>query len=417
VPEAYYVIDPLGHPWAGYQGAWWPATLVDAFMHALSGSDRVAAMWAYPPGGTPPDVVGPDVVPIPPDSGPGASTPPTPSGSPGASESPSASPSESPTPSGSFVPPPPPEPGDGVTLVPSSVLVAFEASQGGLEVMPVFDYCLIEPRPPGCPSGVEATVRLNVTDILQPPPGPAVSVLFADTSTTGEAMVGFTVNPATSADVRFWPAATGSSQEHGASAMTTLGLLGTTVTLARLDVLADTDYQFQVVAGSGLAATTSPIGTFHSGPGLAQFDVSLGAASSPVVKLGTGISPYLHPDPGAYAGPLQTLGSLGSAACGKAVSIGGTQYCLDSVTLQPPAACTAAQVTYRMAGIDAAGVLVRAYPDGSGMSLGTVIEVPGPAPSGSVSVGCLTSGLTYTITLETVGDDHGVIGTASVTAP
>ena len=101
IPEAYYVIDPLGHPWAGYEGDWWPASVVDSFMTAWSGGDRVAAMWAYPPGGTPPDVVGPDVLPIPPDSG-GSSSNPGPSGSP----NPSASPVESGSPAPSGAPSP-----------------------------------------------------------------------------------------------------------------------------------------------------------------------------------------------------------------------------------------------------------------------------------------------------------------------
>ncbi len=417
-PEAYYVIDPLGHPWAGYQGAWWPASIVDRFMHALSGGDLVAAMWAYPPGGTPPDVVGPDVLPIPADSGPGASTPPdatpAPSGS-EASTSPTESASASPTPTGSFVPPPP-EPGDTVPLIPVSVLAAFEASMGGLEVMPAFDFCLVTPRPASCPTGIEATVTL-IPLLIEPPPGPTATVLFADTSTTGVAMIGFTVDPATNADVRFWPAATGSSVAQTASSMATLPLLGQTVVVARLDVLADMDYQFQVVAGSGTAATTSAIGTFHSGPGLAQFDVSLGAASSPLIQLGTGVSPYLHPTDGAYAGPMALLSTLGTTACSRPVTLGGTPYCLDTVTLPAPVACTTAQVTYRIAGIDAAGVTIRAYPEGSGGALGTVIEVAGPAPSGTVSVGCLTSGLTYTVALETVGDDHGVLGSTTLAVP
>jgi hypothetical protein len=30
-PAAYWVIDPIGHPWEGYKGAWWPATDVERF--------------------------------------------------------------------------------------------------------------------------------------------------------------------------------------------------------------------------------------------------------------------------------------------------------------------------------------------------------------------------------------------------
>ena len=51
----------------GYQGDWWPAEIVDKFALAFGGGAD-PAMWAFPPGGVPPEVVGPDVVPIPPDS-------------------------------------------------------------------------------------------------------------------------------------------------------------------------------------------------------------------------------------------------------------------------------------------------------------------------------------------------------------
>jgi hypothetical protein len=426
-PAAYYVIDPLGHPSAGYEGAWWPASLVDKFMLALTGGDRVAAMWAFPPGGTPPNIVGPDVVPIPPNSNnPTPSNPPLPSGSPGASpsESASASPSESPSESPSATPapsgislPPPPQPAGPTPSIPSGIIAVINGYLGGIELIPAFDYCLTEPRPSGCPTGLPATVNLGLFQLIQPPPGPAVNVLFADTTSPGMVMVGFTVDPAATSDVRFWPAATGASQAHTSSALVTLPLLGQTVTLARLDVLADTDYQFQVVAGSGLSATTSPVGTFHSGPGAAQFDVSLAPVSAPVVNLGLGFSPFLHPVQGAFAGPMISLATLGATACSRQVTIAGHTFCLDSVSEPAPAACTSAQVTYRLAGIDATGVTLRAYPEGGGMALGAVIEVAGPAPSGSVAVGCLTSGLTYTIALEATGDDHGVLASTSVTVP
>src|SRR6478752_10429999 len=91
IPEAYYVIDPLGRPHGGYQGDWWPASIVDDFALAWGGT-RIAAMWAFPPGGVPPDVVGPDVLPIPPDPVEPVATPtPEPTASATASESPEVS--------------------------------------------------------------------------------------------------------------------------------------------------------------------------------------------------------------------------------------------------------------------------------------------------------------------------------------
>jgi hypothetical protein len=46
-----------------------------------------------------------------------------------------------------------------------------------------------------------------------------------------------------------------------------------------------------------------------------------------------------------------------------------------------------------------------------------VLEADGSAPSGEVSVGCLASGLSYTIVLDAVGDDRGTLATRLVTVP
>ncbi len=90
---AYYVIDPIGRPTFGYQGDWWPASVVNDFALAWGGG-RVVAMWGYPPGGVPPEVAGPDVLPIPPDNGngPAATTSPAPSAAPSGSPAPSGTP-------------------------------------------------------------------------------------------------------------------------------------------------------------------------------------------------------------------------------------------------------------------------------------------------------------------------------------
>src|SRR5512135_325622 len=52
-PSAYYVIDPIGEPWAGYKGAWLPADDIEAFATAF-GAGRMVTAWAFPGGLTPP---------------------------------------------------------------------------------------------------------------------------------------------------------------------------------------------------------------------------------------------------------------------------------------------------------------------------------------------------------------------------
>jgi hypothetical protein len=193
---------------------------------------------------------------------------------------------------------------------------------------------------------------------------------------------------------------------------------------AQHDVKAGTTYKFQAVAGDGLSAGFSPVGSFTTGSGVEQFDVSLSQAANPTIELVEGISPYLHLGQGAYALPMIPLADLGGGTCDESASYGGIGYCVSlGGAPPPPPTCTRAEVTYELSGIDADGVLVRAYPaeegelpDG-GQTLDGVLEATGPAPSGSVSVGCLASGLTYHIAIDATGDDRGILATKDVVVP
>ncbi len=420
IPEAYYVIDPLGRPWSGYEGDWWPATAVDQFLTAFSGGDRASAMWAYPPGGTPPTVVNPDVLPMPPDP----PAPETPSGSaaPSGSAVPSAPASVGPSaaapssPAGST----PPYIGPifaGDQAVIQAVLQEIQQPQtSGVVLAPVFDFCLRSPRPPGCPSGLPATVTLHIPPGGFPPPGPSVNVVFVDSPTSNMAIVGYTVDPPTTSDVRFWQVGLSPSSVMSASAMSTAQIGGQTVVLARLDVAAGTHYQFQVVAGSGGSAAESAVGDFTTGAGVAQFDVTMGSAPSPSLGLGTGYSPYFHVPQGGMAPPIVPLASAG-ASCSAKGSFNGVAFCLDPITTLTLASCTKATVTYTLVGLAATAVVVRAYPEGGGGGVGGVVEATGAAPSGTLDVGCLASGLTYTIALSAQGDDHGVLAQRTISVP
>jgi len=421
IPEAYYVVDPLGHPWAHYEGDWWPAQAVDAFLAAFSGTDRASAMWAYPPGGTPPAVVNPDVLPMPPD--PPSSE--TPSGSPIASVSASPSTSESAPPSASE----PASPGPTGSIPPytgpifvgddpvySAVLTEIEnARDGGILLAPFLDICLQDPKPPGCPTGLPATVTLRIPPAAILALGPTISVLFVDSPTANMAIVGYTVDPATSSDVRFWEVGLSPAAVHSASAMTTTVMDGKTVVLAQLDVAADTEYQFQVAAGSGLAAALSSVGGFTSGAGVSQFDVTVGSASAPTLGLGAGYTPYLHVPQGGLVPPLVLAAS--APTCTHTGSFNGLSLCLDPVMDLKIASCTQATVAYALSGLDAVGVVVRAYPQGGADGVSGIVEATGPAPSGTLQLGCLTSGLTYTLALSAQGDDHGVLAQQTIAVP
>ena len=411
-PEAYYVIDPLGRPSAGYDGDWWPASVIDAFGTAFGGG-RIPAVWAFPPGGVPPEVVGPDVLPIP------ASEEPADPGS-----SPGASPSGAPSPGPSLLPP---EPGDLTPVTPVDVgPLIDDVTLGGFDFDPDLLVCLLPPIPPGCPGGLEGV--FEVPDIGVPPIalGPAITVHAVDVGQAGVAIVAFSLDPpGAPVDVRFWESDGSPAVVHGASSLASMTLFGDTLTIARLDVLAMTEYRFQVVAGDGLTAATSPVGSFTTGSGVVSFAVTLAATASPVFALGEGLSPYLHLAPGGLAPPMLRFEGVAPGGCTGTADFGGLDFCLrlGSPADGPATACTRAQVTYELAGVTGSGVLVRAFPTEDGVlpdgteTLAGVLEAEGSLPGGDVAVGCLASGLSYAILLDVVGDDAGPVAGEVVAVP
>ncbi len=420
IPEAYYVIDPLGRPGAGYRGDWWPASVVDKFALAFGGG-RIPAMWAFPPGGVPPQVVGPDVLPIPEDSGSGA---PTSTPDPDATAAPaSLDPGVTPVPVPSGFAPA--EPGDFDLALPFPLdPPVVTPAKTGVDLLPVFDICLINPGLPSCPTGLEAIFAVADQPVLQLKLGPKVNVVFVDSDRANVAIVGFTVDPPGTADVKFWVQGQSPASVQHATSLSSMELFGTTVTLARLDVKAATTYEFQAVAGSGLTAGASQVGTFTTGSGVAGFSVALSEVASPVFKLATGLSPYAHLADGAFARPMIRIADLGGGACGEPADYGGVGFCLDQAALAPAAtACTSADVTYELAGIDAESVVVRAYPassgvtPGGGLTLDGVLEAAGPAGAGTVRVGCLASGMSYQVVVDALGDDRGVLAVQVVDVP
>ncbi len=208
-PAAYYVIDPIGRPWAGYKGDWLPADAIEAFATAF-GSGSMVTAWAFPGGLTPPAnyrTLPPEAFPT---SGPGPSPsiPALPSPSAGASAGPSASPGASPTavplpspssaPSGSSGSKPP--------IIPSdvSILSRLAASIGGSIVVPNFGICLLVPVPTGCPPGLPGTYPSGASPgPLASPPIP-IDLLYASVPQPGLVQVIFTA-PGGSSSLDFWP--------------------------------------------------------------------------------------------------------------------------------------------------------------------------------------------------------------------
>ena len=380
-PEAYFVVDPLGRPQHGYEGEWWPASVVDDFGTAFGGG-RIWSAWVFPPGGVPPEVVGPDVVPIPPSGG----------DTPQPSVEPSIPPEDSPDPSGdpSFDPGlvAPGEPGDVDPGLPP-VIVSIDplVTIGEVDIQVWLEVCLVPPLPSGCPPGVIGVFEVDV-GALAVDPGPTVDVLFVDSDRPNVAYIGFTVDPPVPVELRYWDATTSPGTLEHAAVITPISLFGQTVHVAKLDVTASTAYHFQVIAGGGGTVGLSPVGTFTSGGGVRFFEVDLASVASPVVDVIPGLSPYLR---------------LGEG-------------------LAPPAAdlCPVARVDFALDGVEADGVLVRAFPrssDGLADALLGSLERELTATEGSTEIGCLVPGTSYNLVIDPLGDAGGPIVLRTIDVP
>jgi hypothetical protein len=381
--------------------------VVDEFALAFSGSDRIAAAWAFPPGGVPPPaIVDPDVPNLPggePESSPGAGASPTPVPSGGLPEG--VEPGDDP-------PPEPPDLGDPPVLTPTEV--------GGVDLDPDLTICLLDPPPEGCPKGVDAVFDKG-PPILHVDLGPDIQVLGVDSDEPNVALVAFRVSSPAPVDVSFWEADGTPAEVDSASSIANLLIGGAPSFVARLDVLAGTDYLYQVIAGDGIFTSTSPVGSFTTGDGVKVFDVNLVAVPEPVYQLGSGFSPYVHLVSDGYAPPLYKLGDTSPDICLDVVDFGGSPYCGQK---EPPdsVGCTSAIVTYELLGIEASSVVVQAFPAETGEvegepTLDGILEASGPAGSGEVSVGCLASGLTYSIVIDALGDPSGILASREITVP
>jgi hypothetical protein len=178
-----------------------------------------------------------------------------------------------------------------------------------------------------------------------------------------------------------------------------------------------------VTAGDGIFATESPVGSFTTGPGVGAFEVTLDSVADPPFRLGAGLSPYVHLADGGFAPPLLEIagGSAPDVCLDLVIDFGGVDYCPTDATVDD-VACPTAVVTYALAGMTATEVLIRAFPVEAGEidddpTLTGILEATGPGDAGEVDVGCLASGLTYTITLDAVGDADGILAFRELDVP
>jgi hypothetical protein len=198
---AYFVIDPIGEPWHGYEGDWWPADVVER-ASLRYGGEGIAAAWAFA-GGIMPH----------------GNYPPLP-----ASSFPASSPEialKLETAIGATGPEVPPEP---------ACCQGHDAMQGGLDVLANLGACLSSPAPAACPPGIPAEYP---SPKAAPPTVPPLvgqgqlDLLYTDVPQPGtwRTFIGLSVGDAVDVQPTFsyWPADGSGPALHAVLELATLG--------------------------------------------------------------------------------------------------------------------------------------------------------------------------------------------------
>lgn len=236
-PEAaYWVMDPIGKPWNGYNGRWWPADAVERMAVELPGG-RLGAMWAFPGGKAPANRPQ-----LPPNA--------YPSRGPGVTPDPSQPADPFPV---DPLPLPPGEDEDGEeTGVDPETAEGVEILDSDAVIYPTWNKCAIETaRPEWCPRGILGLIDLE--GLGPPPTRPPrnLDILWGTALGPGMYQIIFEPPPDARPELWFWSDVAGSKLE---AATVEEGRIGDRLVAIGTILLDPTlDYQFVAAAeGDGV---------------------------------------------------------------------------------------------------------------------------------------------------------------------
>ena len=199
---AYWVMDPIGRPWTGYKGGWWPAEAIERAALVRNGG-WISAAWAFAGGRIPePRPV------LPAEAYPGAdpnqpsqlpSAPP-----PGVDPMPTTdTPDIGDPPTGT----PPPE-------TPTWPPIDFDRDVFELDPGTSFAKCAAIPAPSFCPAGIIGIIDLGGGPIAtRPPLRDDINLLWADVLAPGTYQVIFETPPDTDGSLFLWTGTSGELRE------------------------------------------------------------------------------------------------------------------------------------------------------------------------------------------------------------
>jgi hypothetical protein len=258
-PAAYYVMDPIGHTWAGYKGEWLPAADIEAAAKAHS-AGVISATWAFAGGVVPANhrILPPEDYPP---TGPGESPRPTsgPGGTPGPGQS--TGPTFDPMPTGDLPVTDPPT-GDPPPTVPTFPHPDFVTDAFTMDAGTTTTFCSVKPAPVGCPSGILGIIGVGgALTVATPSPSDQITLLYADAIAPGTYQIVYESPPDTTSDLWFWGTSAGSQLQQADVQPAYIGTQPVSVATITLDP--STSYSFVASAAGDGVRTLSSVGSLN----------------------------------------------------------------------------------------------------------------------------------------------------------
>jgi hypothetical protein len=245
-PAAYWVMDPIGRPWAGYHGGWWPAEDVERAGTTFGGG-RIYATWAFA-GGIVPD----HHKVLPPNAYPTSA----------ATAAPTAAPTAEPLPSGDVPPPDDPKAGTPPPDVPPFPTIAINTNVYVVDPGPAVLACTTEPVPAGCPGGIIGVMGPGGPGDPTTPPINHLDILYANLITPVTVQVVFDAPAGSSGQLWTWQ---GSGLPLIQSIAEPAMIGSTSVSVATIAVDTSGTFSFFATASGDSYAGLSTVGTLVVG--------------------------------------------------------------------------------------------------------------------------------------------------------
>ena len=251
-PAAYYVMDPIGHTWAGYRGGWWPADDVERAAYAHS-NGMISATWAFAGGVVPKDhpILPRNAYP----KGPGQSAAPTVAPTAG----PSAAPVD-PMPTGDTTLAADPGIGDPPPDIPIFLPADFVTNLYLVDPAQSVPVCAATPTPPGCPVGIPGIADFGGPGIpVATPPPSDIQFLYMNPIAVGTYQIIFTAPPDTQQSLWLWNSAGGGALQQQPVEQGLIG--GNPVSISTITVDPSSNFSFLATAAGAGTSSFSTVGS------------------------------------------------------------------------------------------------------------------------------------------------------------